>query len=494
MTKINIKQQWLLCAALLCCLCIAQTANAVEPQKCNAPKPGDIVEAGETYWSGECLNGLANGKGYTFRISFSAKNHIPKPNLNDGVNSISVYVEIGNMVSGLRNGEWFYFNNFNFTKSDVNQYWNILAKFNYANGAVISMDSAPLTKVKGDTYIAGVEKTILELLKKFSFSDEKESKRLAGVKSLEIVKVVTPAGNCELARYNLNRTNSTVSLDNPNKVVIWTGVCEKNYSSVLVPVKNGTFITSLDGKKIDLIRRCPVTKNGGELCSLEDSESYYLGDQNEIWKNLTQSGGKDSRFINYGNTSFQPIVSNTYGIVQPNELPDWAKDLGKPLNQVRNPELVAVLQANNIVTAGNPTTTQASNQPAAETQNPNQIIVKAGKCQLYANTPPAGKVDWKGACVKGFANGDGITRYYNADKKLFAIGKDTYQNGQYQSTKDAYFINEGAIMQMAKDPNQPAQAVTKDDLPVWAMDIAKGASKQTNSAKPTVKGQAGASF
>ena len=34
----------------------------------------------------------------------------------------------------------------------------------------------------------------------------------------------------------------------------------------------------------------------------------------------------------------------------------------------------------------------------------------------------------------------------------------------------------------------------KEDLPVWAADIAKGASKQSNDTKPAVSGQAGVSF
>lgn len=126
---------------------------------------------------------------------------------------------------------------------------------------------------------------------------------------------------------------------------------------------------------------------------------------------------------------------------------------------------------------------------------PEQVLVPAGKCKIYSKIQPVGRVVWKGGCTKGFANGGGITRYYSVDNKLFAIGKDNYQNGQYQSTKDAYFLNGGKIMKMSKDPaNQPAQAVSVNEVPIWASEIAKGVAGKQAASKPESAPQAGGSF
>ncbi|MEI2614050.1 MAG: hypothetical protein V9G21_03140 [Methylotenera sp.] len=126
---------------------------------------------------------------------------------------------------------------------------------------------------------------------------------------------------------------------------------------------------------------------------------------------------------------------------------------------------------------------------------PEQVLVPAGKCKLYSKIQPVGKVVWKGGCAKGFANGGGITRYYSANSKLFAIGKDNYQNGQYQSTKDAYFLNEGKIMKMSKDPvNQPAQAVSADEVPIWARELARGVAGSPAASKLESTPQDGGSF
>lgn len=124
-----------------------------------------------------------------------------------------------------------------------------------------------------------------------------------------------------------------------------------------------------------------------------------------------------------------------------------------------------------------------------------QVLVVAGKCKIYSKSQPVGRVVWKGGCAKGFANGEGITRYYSANNKLFAIGKDGYQNGHYQSTKDAYFLNEGKIMKMSKDPsNQPAQAVSADEVPIWASEIRKSVAGRPAASKPESAPQAGKSF
>lgn len=125
-----------------------------------------------------------------------------------------------------------------------------------------------------------------------------------------------------------------------------------------------------------------------------------------------------------------------------------------------------------------------------------QVLVDAGKCKIYSENEPVGKVDWKGPCAKGFANGEGITRYYSADNQLFAIGKDRYQKGQYKSTKDAYFLNEGKIMRKPKkSASESAEEVPTSAVPAWAREITGQDSsafasngKSQNNANASSKG------
>ncbi len=125
-----------------------------------------------------------------------------------------------------------------------------------------------------------------------------------------------------------------------------------------------------------------------------------------------------------------------------------------------------------------------------------QVLVDAGKCKIYSENEPVGKVDWKGPCAKGFANGEGITRYYSADNQLFAIGKDRYQKGQYKSTKDAYFLNEGKIMRKPKkSASESAEEVSISAVPAWAREITGQDSsafasngKSQNNANASSKG------
>lgn len=124
----------------------------------------------------------------------------------------------------------------------------------------------------------------------------------------------------------------------------------------------------------------------------------------------------------------------------------------------------------------------------------NENLIAAGKCQIYSKVRSNVTAKWSGKCRNSFASGEGVMRYFDPSKKLVAIGKDVYENGYYQSSKDAYFLSDGKIMQKSKSPSQPATEVSDEDIPLWAKDILK--NKTTKSAmqkNKNIKPQAGGS-
>lgn len=124
----------------------------------------------------------------------------------------------------------------------------------------------------------------------------------------------------------------------------------------------------------------------------------------------------------------------------------------------------------------------------------NESLIVAGKCQIYSKVKSNVTTKWSGKCKNSFATGEGVMRYFDPSKKLIAIGKDVYENGYYQSSKDAYFLNDGKIMQISKTPSQPATEVSEENIPIWAKDILKNkTTKPAMQKSKAIKPQAGGS-
>ena len=125
----------------------------------------------------------------------------------------------------------------------------------------------------------------------------------------------------------------------------------------------------------------------------------------------------------------------------------------------------------------------ASGQPNYTIKN-GKVLVNAGKCGFYSKTPPAGRVQWFGPCVKGLANGEGVMRYYTADNKIFLAAKDNYQGGKYKSTKESFFISDGKVMHKSgKTGAQEMTEVPSTTLPDWASESYLPATDVDNSVE-----------
>ena len=202
-------------------------AHAAEPQKCNMPKEGDVYQLGQIYWVGDCSSDLANGKGMLLKFEFTDDEHIPKANLNGKADTIHIKVQIGEMASGKKNGQWIDLKAPDYTKFFFNQVWQMDARLNYNNGMLTKMDrSGYPNSFKLPSEAADIEKFIKKTLKEATFSKEWQlSNRNNGLQNTRIVDVVNAKVKLKTSMTSYQKDfyerPDLISLN--NSIAYWTG-------------------------------------------------------------------------------------------------------------------------------------------------------------------------------------------------------------------------------------------------------------------------------